>query len=398
MAVSGDRPREEGYLVLADITGYTSFLTRTELEHAHGIVAELTTLVIAQLAAPLRFIELEGDAVFAYAPGAAFADAERLIDMMEGCYVAFRLRLEEMRLATTCTCTACALMGGLDLKFIAHLGSFVLQQTPTGTKPMGPDVILVHRLLKNRVTETLGTTAYVWLTEAFLERAGGTLGLPAHAEHYDDLGEVRGRVVDLAQAVVRHRDARIFVERSEADLELITPLPVPRAIAWEYHIDPRKRMRWQLDARGIEARPNAAGRAGVGWESHCDHGAYTLVQRAVDWRPFDYLTLDSALVIRGPGHAAANSHHVRVLRGRAHPVCRLHPGAGARPRPARPDEDPAGRGGVPAPVPQSLQDPGARARGGRRGVAGPARDRSDRSVHALPLSRAMIPYARREDG
>ena len=300
MAVSGERPREEGYLVLADITGYTSFLTHTELEHAHGIVAELTTLVIAQLAAPLRFVELEGDAVFAYAPGAAFADAERLIDMMEGCYVAFRLRLEEMRLATTCTCTACALMGGLDLKFIAHLGSFVLQQTPTGTKPMGPDVILVHRLLKNHVTHTLGTTAYVWLTEAFLERAGGTLGLPAHAEHYDDLGEVRGRVVDLAQAVVRHRDARIFVERREADLELITPLPVPRAIAWEYHIDPRKRMRWQLDARGIEARPNAAGRAGVGWESHCDHGAYTLVQRAVDWRPFDYLTLDSALVIRGP--------------------------------------------------------------------------------------------------
>ena len=69
MAVSGDRPREEGYLVLADITGYTSFLTRTELEHAHGIVAELTTLVIARLAAPLRFVELEGDAVFAYAPG-----------------------------------------------------------------------------------------------------------------------------------------------------------------------------------------------------------------------------------------------------------------------------------------------------------------------------------------
>jgi len=300
VAGPGDRPREEGYLVLADITGYTSFLTRTELEHAHGIVAELTTLVIARLAAPLRFVELEGDAVFAYAPAAAFDDAERLIDMMEACYVAFRLRLEEMRLATTCTCTACALMGGLDLKFIGHLGSFVLQQTPTGTKPMGPDVILVHRLLKNRVSDTLGISAYVWLTEALLGRASGTLGLPAHAEHYPEIGEVRGRVVDLGQAVARHRDARIFVERGEADLELVTPLPVPRAIAWEYHINPRKRLRWQLDARGIEARPNAAGRAGVGWESHCDHGAYTLVQRAVDWRPFDYLTLESSLIVRGP--------------------------------------------------------------------------------------------------
>jgi len=300
MAVSGPRPREEGYLVLADITGYTSFLTRTELEHAHGIVAELTTLVIARLAAPLRFVELEGDAVFAYAPAAAFDDAERLIDMMEACYVAFRLRLEEMRLATTCTCTACALMSALDLKFIGHLGSFVLQQTPHGTKPMGPDVILVHRLLKNRVTDTLRITAYAWLTDAFLQRAGGTLGLPAHAERYDDVGEVKGRVVDVGQAVARHRDARIFVERHEADLELVTPLPVPRAIAWEYHINPRKRLRWQRDARGIEARPNAAGRAGVGWESHCDHGAYTLVQRAVDWRPFEYLTLESALIVRVP--------------------------------------------------------------------------------------------------
>jgi len=234
-AVTG-RPREQGYLVLADISGYTSFLTSTELEHAHGIVAELTELVIARLAEPLRFVELEGDAVFAYAPAQAFADAERLLDMIEGCYVAFQLRLDEMRRATTCTCSACALIGALDLKFIAHLGSFVLQQTPTGPKPIGPDVILVHRLLKNRVVETLGTRAYALLTDAFLERAGGTLGVPAHAERYDDLGEVRGRVVDLGHAVARHREARIFVGRGEADLELVTPLPVPRAVAWEYHI------------------------------------------------------------------------------------------------------------------------------------------------------------------
>ena len=238
---------------------------------------------------------------------------------------------------------------------------------------MGPDVILVHRLLKNHVTETLGTTAYVWLTDALLERARGTLGLPAHAEHYDDLGEVRGRVVDLGQAVVRHRDARIFVERSEADLELITPLPVPRAIAWEYHIDPRKRMRWQLDARGIEARPNAAGRAGVGWESHCDHGAYTLVQRAVDWRPFEYLTLESELIVRGPVTLAADPHHLRVQRGRTHPMRRLHPRAGERPRPVQPHEDSAGRRRLSPPVPRSLQGPGPGARRGRRACGRAAR-------------------------
>ena len=66
MAVT--RAREQGYLVIADISGYTSFLTSTELEHAHGIVAELTEVVIVRLGEPLRFVELEGDAVFAYAP------------------------------------------------------------------------------------------------------------------------------------------------------------------------------------------------------------------------------------------------------------------------------------------------------------------------------------------
>jgi hypothetical protein len=298
--VTATPAREQGYLVLADISGYTSFLTRAELEHAHGIVAELTQLVITRLGEPLRFVELEGDAVFAYAPVAAFGDAERLLDMIEGCYVAFRLRLEEMRRATTCTCSACSLIGALDLKFVAHLGSFVLQQTPTGAKPLGPDVILVHRLLKNRVADVFGTKAYAFLSDALLERAGRTLGLPAHSESYDDLGEVRGRVAELTQAVARHRQARIHVERADADLTLVTPLPVPRAIAWEYHIDPRKRTRWQLDAREIEAKPNAAGRTGVGWESHCDHGAYTLVHRAVDWRPFDYLTLETTPINRGP--------------------------------------------------------------------------------------------------
>jgi PDZ domain len=43
--VSERRGTRQGYLLLADISGYTAFLTGTELEHAHGIVNELTTLI-----------------------------------------------------------------------------------------------------------------------------------------------------------------------------------------------------------------------------------------------------------------------------------------------------------------------------------------------------------------
>ena len=62
---------QQGYLVLADISGYTAFLTGTEIEHAQGIIQELTTLIRERLTPPMRFVKLEGDAVFCYAPAAA---------------------------------------------------------------------------------------------------------------------------------------------------------------------------------------------------------------------------------------------------------------------------------------------------------------------------------------
>lgn len=44
-----DVGRMDGYLLLADISGYTKFLTGTELEHSHAIVTELTKLIRARL-------------------------------------------------------------------------------------------------------------------------------------------------------------------------------------------------------------------------------------------------------------------------------------------------------------------------------------------------------------
>ena len=39
-----DQGTRQGYLLLADISRYTAFLTGTEFEHAHGIINELTRL------------------------------------------------------------------------------------------------------------------------------------------------------------------------------------------------------------------------------------------------------------------------------------------------------------------------------------------------------------------
>ena len=59
---------EDGILVLADISGFTEFVTATELEHGPPMVAELLGEVMRQLAPPL---DVEGDVLFAVGPDRA---------------------------------------------------------------------------------------------------------------------------------------------------------------------------------------------------------------------------------------------------------------------------------------------------------------------------------------
>ena len=53
-----------GPLLIADLGGYTRFLTGTELDHAHDILADLIGVVAEALRPSIPIEKLEGDAVF----------------------------------------------------------------------------------------------------------------------------------------------------------------------------------------------------------------------------------------------------------------------------------------------------------------------------------------------
>ena len=53
-----------GCLVLADISGYTRYLSGVELEHSHDVLADLLNVVAEALAPAGTLAKLEGDAVF----------------------------------------------------------------------------------------------------------------------------------------------------------------------------------------------------------------------------------------------------------------------------------------------------------------------------------------------
>ena len=180
---------QSGFLLLADISGYTSFITQTELEHAEEILTSLIEEIVAQTRAPLQVLELEGDAVFSYAPAGGFSGARTLVDMIEQMYVAFARKRAHINHNTTCTCTACQLAPSLDLKFVVHFGEFTLRKIGQHTGMTGQDVILVHRLLKNAIQEATGVACYAFYSEAALD---------AIAEEWNRLTDEFGRDTQLA--------------------------------------------------------------------------------------------------------------------------------------------------------------------------------------------------------
>jgi hypothetical protein len=68
---------QHGYLLLADISGYTSFVAATELDHSHEILSDLLETICMQIEKLLTIHKLEGDAVFALLPKPKLGVAKR---------------------------------------------------------------------------------------------------------------------------------------------------------------------------------------------------------------------------------------------------------------------------------------------------------------------------------
>jgi hypothetical protein len=192
---------EDGFLILADISGFTAFMTATELEHGAEVTGILLETVMHRLSPPLEIQEVEGDAVFALAPDRALARRANLIDVLDQAFAAFKARQRELEADETCDCRACRNVARLDLKIVAHHGRFLRQLVGGRGQVAGADVILVHRLLKNGLERQ---RAYLLLTEAALEWVGldpSAAELTSHVESYEHLGDVRCFVWNYAAPV-----------------------------------------------------------------------------------------------------------------------------------------------------------------------------------------------------
>jgi len=283
---------ERACLVIADISGYTSYLSGTEIDHAQDVLADLMEVMIGHFQPLLRLAKLEGDAVFAYAPEAE-VEGSMLLDVLESTFFAFQRRIQSIRRGTTCQCNACVLIPKLNLKFCVHDGSFVRQRIAGQEELAGRDVILVHRLLKNSVGEASGLHGYALLTADTVEALKidpAVVGMSPHSETYEHIGEVKGYVHNLE---ARWKDVqetkREFLKAEDADFTVYATIPAPAPLVWEYVTTPGRFSQVSPDIVRQEEHPH--GRRGVGSSTHCMHGdGSSHMEEILEWRPFENFT------------------------------------------------------------------------------------------------------------
>ncbi len=193
-----ERKMQAGYLLLADISGYTSFVAQTEIEHAGLALSYLLETIVEKLDDLLTICKLEGDAVFAYVEADKLQECQSLLELIDQTYLAFRDRAQDLYDHATCPCRACKAIPTLDLKFILHHGEFVMQQVAGIRDLLGTDVNLIHRLLKNGVFEATGWKGYAVFTDQALEHMQCSKeNYFRRCETYEHLGDVNIYCMDL---------------------------------------------------------------------------------------------------------------------------------------------------------------------------------------------------------
>ena len=138
----------------------------------------------------LRLVEIEGDAVFLYAP-----DEAEFLELSLAMHRAFHARQQWMVARNMCACEACKLVGTLRVKFVAHVGEVATQTIKKRTKLVGIDVIAAHRMLKNSVP----VREYILMSDSIYEGCASALrdrSVPIDQE-LEGVGNVTSYFVDL---------------------------------------------------------------------------------------------------------------------------------------------------------------------------------------------------------
>ncbi len=192
---------DDTLIFIPDISGFTSFVNTTEIQHARHIIEELLEILIDANEIELVLSEIEGDALLFYRKGEA-PTADEILEQIKKMHADFHAHLKKYDSFRICNCGACCSATKLKLKFVAHYGETADKRVKEHSKLFGRDVIVAHRLLKNEVpgdeyglfSEGLQESGPSWAK--LHEKAWSEIN---HSEEKYDFGKVKYCYLDLEE-------------------------------------------------------------------------------------------------------------------------------------------------------------------------------------------------------
>jgi hypothetical protein len=255
-----------GTFVLADIGGYTNFLSAVGIEHAKEITSHLFNRMVDVDPQHWKVGNVVGDCLFMYSDSCVSPD--EIFAYLRNVYGSFRDSIEEIAAGSTCRCGACNRTGDLALKFVVHGGEFDTQRIAGRQELIGAEIVVAHRLLKNSIP----VREYALLTAplADVAKASG-LAATAGRDEYQDIGGLDYLYVDLhpvREAIQKGRE--VYLSEQDADVTVSIEIDAPPELVWRIVRNGDKATQWSPTLLELESFQREIGE--LGSVHTCLHG------------------------------------------------------------------------------------------------------------------------------
>jgi hypothetical protein len=255
---------ESATILIPDISGYTEFMSRTELVHSSHIINELLEAILAASGEDFELSEVEGDALLLYRKGPPIA-ADALVRLCLGMFESFHKQIKIIERDSVCQCGACKTASNLSLKFVAHHGTIQEIKVRQFTKCSGIDMVIAHRLLKNRIA----SDEYILATDrgfdvASLGQAAGALAWERSSDEYPAIGAIDYQYAALAgfRRTIPDPPSRVSPVIELGADSVAVEIDAPMLDVYQQVIDLDQRTRW-LSAVESLSRPATTERIGM---------------------------------------------------------------------------------------------------------------------------------------
>lgn len=170
-------------------------------------------------------------------------------------------------------------------------------------------MIVIHRLLKNHVTEKTGCRAYTLYSDAAIQQLGleGICSLMTpHSEEYEHLGEVKTWIQNMHPVWEKKKElTRVQILPEKILYKVATDIRSSPEIIWDYLIQP-DHLNVLLAGTRTEVANRQNDQVAVGTTFRCYHGDSFIPLTILEWQPFERIITQAIVPIPIKGTTMMN--------------------------------------------------------------------------------------------